>query len=128
MRTTLTIDDDILVAARGLAARQQKTIGEVISALSRQALQPPDRRPEAPRPSHLLTGLCALPGHAFWPDAISLRTHAATDPARLLVSGQVTDSYLLALAQSRGGYLASFDHRLVTDAVADGRKALRLIG
>lgn len=40
MRTTLTIDDDILAAAKGLAARQRRTLGEVISALSRQALQP----------------------------------------------------------------------------------------
>ena len=40
MRTTLTIDDDVLVAAKGLAARQNKSLGEVISALSRQALKP----------------------------------------------------------------------------------------
>jgi hypothetical protein len=40
MRTTLTIDDDVLAEAKGLAARQNKTIGEVISALSRQALRP----------------------------------------------------------------------------------------
>ena len=40
MRTTLTIDDDVLAAAKGLAARQHKTLGEVISALSRQALRP----------------------------------------------------------------------------------------
>jgi hypothetical protein len=40
MRTTLSIDDDILLAAKDLAARQNKTIGEVISNLSRQALQP----------------------------------------------------------------------------------------
>jgi hypothetical protein len=40
MRTTLSIDDDVLAAARALAARQQKTIGEVITSLARQALQP----------------------------------------------------------------------------------------
>ena len=40
MRTTLTIDDDVLIAAKGLASRQNKSIGEVISALSRQALKP----------------------------------------------------------------------------------------
>ena len=39
MRTTLTIDDDVLAAAKGLAARQNKSVGEVISALSRQALK-----------------------------------------------------------------------------------------
>jgi hypothetical protein len=40
VRTTLTIDDDVLTAAKGLAARQNKTVGAVLSALSRQALQP----------------------------------------------------------------------------------------
>ena len=40
MRTTLTLDDDVLAAAKGLAARQHKTVGEIISALARQALQP----------------------------------------------------------------------------------------
>jgi hypothetical protein len=40
MRTTLTIDDDILDAARELAARQNKTVGEVVSELARRALRP----------------------------------------------------------------------------------------
>jgi hypothetical protein len=40
MRTTLTIDDDVLAAAKGLAAREHKNVGEVISALARQALGP----------------------------------------------------------------------------------------
>ena len=44
MRTTLTIDDDVLAAAKGLAARQNKSIGEVISALTRQALKPTNTR------------------------------------------------------------------------------------
>ncbi len=44
MRTTLTIDDDVLAAAKGLAARQRKTVGEVISSLARQALQPTTAR------------------------------------------------------------------------------------
>jgi hypothetical protein len=41
VRTTLTIDDDVLAAAKALADVQHKTTGEVISALARQALQPP---------------------------------------------------------------------------------------
>lgn len=44
MRTTVAIDDDVLAAAKGLAAREGKTLGEVLSALARQALQ----RPAAP--------------------------------------------------------------------------------
>lgn len=38
MRTTLAIDDDILAAAKHLAEREHKSIGEVISALARQGL------------------------------------------------------------------------------------------
>ena len=44
MRTTLTIDDDVLAAVKGLAARQNKSVGEVISALARQALKPTNTR------------------------------------------------------------------------------------
>ena len=39
MRTTLAIDDDVLAAARHLAERQSRSIGEVISTLARQGLQ-----------------------------------------------------------------------------------------
>lgn len=41
MRTTLAIDDDVLAAAKDLAALQRKSVGEIISALARRALQPP---------------------------------------------------------------------------------------
>ena len=38
MRTTLAIDDDVLAAARHMAERDQKSVGEVISSLARQGL------------------------------------------------------------------------------------------
>lgn len=38
MRTTLAIDDDILAAAKHLAEREHRSVGEVISALARQGL------------------------------------------------------------------------------------------
>jgi hypothetical protein len=40
MRTTLAIDDDVLAAAKEMATTQQKSVGEVISALVRTALRP----------------------------------------------------------------------------------------
>ena len=40
MRTTLSIDDDVLAAVKGLASMQHKSVGEIISELTRQALQP----------------------------------------------------------------------------------------
>ena len=47
MRTTLTIDDDVLAAAKSLANLQQKSVGEVISALTRQALRPKAQKNKA---------------------------------------------------------------------------------
>ncbi len=38
MRTTLDIDDDVLLAAKELAAAQKTTTGQVISELARKAL------------------------------------------------------------------------------------------
>jgi hypothetical protein len=75
----------------------------------------------------VLSVLLALGGHEFWPDDISLFDSQRIDATRLLESGQVTDTYLLALARGHGGQLATFDRRLVADAVIDGSKALHLI-
>ena len=74
-----------------------------------------------------MTRLCALPGHVFWPDDISLLDGKRVDGRRLLSPGQVTDSDLLALACAHSGQLASFDRRLVVDAVRGGAKGLCLI-
>jgi hypothetical protein len=38
MRTTLSVDDDVLFAARQLAKREHRTVGQVLSDLARQAL------------------------------------------------------------------------------------------
>jgi len=39
MRTTLAIDDDVLIAAKEMAATERKSVGEVISALARTAMR-----------------------------------------------------------------------------------------
>lgn len=38
MRTTLAIDDDVLMAARELAVHRRKTVGEIVSELARKSL------------------------------------------------------------------------------------------
>jgi hypothetical protein len=40
MRTTLEIDDDVMTAARELAAAERRSLGSVISALARRGLTP----------------------------------------------------------------------------------------
>jgi toxin-antitoxin system PIN domain toxin len=67
------------------------------------------------------------PGHSFWPDHISLVGDDHVDPAQILTSGQVTDSYLLALAVANHGKLATFDRRLSPKAVKGGKAALHVI-
>lgn len=49
MRTTLAIDDDVLAAAKHLAERDRKSLGEVISALARQSLSRGSRTARAER-------------------------------------------------------------------------------
>lgn len=39
MRTTLTIDDDILQAAKTIAREEEKSVGTVVSELARQGLE-----------------------------------------------------------------------------------------
>ena len=39
MRTTLNIDDDVLIAAKELARRERKTAGRLVSDLMREALR-----------------------------------------------------------------------------------------
>jgi len=78
--------------------------------------------------AQLMATLRALPGHAFWPDDISLLEAGRIDATRVLGSAQVTDTYLLALAGAHRGQLASFDRRLITDAVPEGSALLHLIG
>jgi toxin-antitoxin system PIN domain toxin len=75
----------------------------------------------------VLAGLCAEPGHEFWPDDISLLDPRYVDPAKLLKPGQITDTYLLALAMAHGGMLATLDRRLSTTAVRGGAASLRII-
>ncbi len=54
MRTTLTIDDDVLATTKEMAARQHKSVGEIISGLARQALS------SAPAPSGERNGIALL--------------------------------------------------------------------
>jgi toxin-antitoxin system PIN domain toxin len=77
--------------------------------------------------AELLAGFVALYGHEFWSDGVSLLNQKIVNQSHLLNSADVTDSYLLLLARTHNGQLATFDRRLVTDAVIDGMHALHVI-
>lgn len=57
MRTTIDLDADVLQAAKELARSQRSTVGQVISALSRQALSTPSSPTQGP----LRNGVPVLP-------------------------------------------------------------------
>ena len=81
-------------------------------------------------PSTVAPALAAirdLPGHAFWPDSISIVDKAHFESSLLSSHSRVTDSYLLALAQANKGKLATMDAKLATEVVSGGESVLEVI-
>ncbi|MEO7745761.1 MAG: antitoxin [Actinomycetota bacterium] len=60
MRTTLSVDDDVLFAVQERARREKRTVGAVLSDLARQALTNP-AAPTAPPPQSGLHGFTPIP-------------------------------------------------------------------
>lgn len=87
--------------------------------------------PNSPGPPSVvvesLLAIRSLPGHAFWPDSVSLVGNGEVDSSLLSSHGRVTDTYLLALARANKGKLVSMDQKLATEVVADGKNAFALI-
>lgn len=61
---------------------------------------------------HLLRRIVALPHHVFWHDDVSVASSEFLDEVPLVGYRQVTDAHLLALAESRGGMLATLDGKI----------------
>lgn len=57
----------------------------------------------------MLRDATATPHHAFWADDISILDRARIDATRIHGPRQLTDVYLLALAQFHGGRFVTFD-------------------
>jgi uncharacterized protein len=57
----------------------------------------------------MLRRITALPGHRFWRDEVTPMEAAVFSSIALVGHRQVTDAYLLALAQHHDGKLATFD-------------------
>ena len=71
-----------------------------------------------------LRRLCGLDGHQYWADAVSLRDPTLFDCGRAAGHRQLTDLYLLGLAQRRGGTLATFDRTVPVGAIVGARPGL----
>lgn len=87
--------------------------------------------PNSPGPPSVvlnsLNAIRALPGHAFWPDSISIADETFFAPALLSRHSRVTDSYLLALAHANKGRLATMDQRLAAEAMPEGKASLEVL-
>jgi hypothetical protein len=75
----------------------------------------------------LLKKICALPGHEFWPDDISL-AEAQIPPAAMVGHRQVTDAYLVSLAAAHDGVLATLDRGVAAALGGRGAGAVEFIG
>ena len=60
----------------------------------------------------VLAAMAALAGHQFWVDDLSGVTDGFGDTTLVRSHRDVTDAHLLALAEARGGALATFDTRM----------------
>jgi toxin-antitoxin system PIN domain toxin len=79
---------------------------------------------DAVRPAEavaVLQRLTDLPGHQFWPDELPLAGAPTFNSLSLIGHRQVTDAYLLVLAEQHDGKLATFDRGVAT-LVADPRR------
>ena len=89
------------------------------------------RYPNSPGgPSLVLPLLCRWlehPQHVFWPDDLSWVSTNSLQGDKLLSHGQVTDSYLLALAVRHQGVLVTLDRRLSSASVPGAGAAVELI-
>lgn len=91
-------------------------------AFSRDAVQPREA-------IQVLSANTAAKDHQFWPDELPLAVATAFAGVRLLGHQQVTDGYLLGLAMSRGGVLATLDERIgtLTEPKSIERMALAIV-
>ncbi|PYE44678.1 hypothetical protein DFI02_102113 [Rhizobium sp. PP-F2F-G20b] len=62
-----------------------------------------------------------------WADDVSLANTALFSLERITHHNQITDTYLLGLATSKGGRLATFDRHIDVTTVIGGAEALHLI-
>lgn len=71
----------------------------------------------APELVDRLRQFCDSAHHTFWTETVSLRDKKLFKPALVRGHRQVTDVYLLGLAKTKGGCLATFDRTIPLSAV-----------
>jgi toxin-antitoxin system PIN domain toxin len=85
----------------------------------------PNRPGDVPAVFSILRQVCESPGHHFWTEDLSILKILQTDA--IITHAQITDVYLLGLAVSKQGKLATLDRRVPVDAVSGGSRAIEII-
>ena len=81
-------------------------------------------------PSEIIASLTTFAGgtnHRFWPDDFSFRDSDRFDPTKIHGPRQLADIYLLALAVSTRGCMATFDQGIPLNAVKGAEPEHRVI-
>jgi hypothetical protein len=77
----------------------------------------------------VLRQMTGLPGHRFWPDDVPPVEAGTLATVALVGHRQVTDAYLVALAEAHGGMLATLDRGIVDLAHGRGeRQVVEVVG
>lgn len=84
---------------------------------------------DAVRPAEavaVLKQLTEQPGHHFWPDELPVIDASSFNALSLIGHRQVTDAYLLTLAEQHGGKVATFDRGVATLIADPQRRSARV--
>ena len=85
----------------------------------------PNRPGDVPAVLSILRQVCESSGHRLWPDDLSILE--ILEQEAIITHAQITDVYLLGLAVSKQGKLATLDRRIPVDAVSRGPRAIEVI-
>jgi hypothetical protein len=85
----------------------------------------PNRPGDVPAVLSILRQVCETSGHHLWTEDLSILE--ILEPEAIITHAQITDVYLLGLAVSKQGKLATLDRRIPVDAVSGGTRAIEVI-
>jgi len=104
----------------GAPAREFRTCPITQAGFVRISLNPKFKQPPAAEQDVLamLTRITDFHGHGFWHDDLDLR-QALRQFGPITGHSQITDAYLVGLAASKGGVLATFDRAIWQHKRAD---------